>query len=257
MSAFHHAAVLSVHHWTDTLFSFTCTRDPSFRFQNGQFAMIGLMVDGRPLLRAYSMVSPNWQETLEFLSIKVPDGPLTSRLRHIKAGDTVLVGRKPTGTLLLDNLLPGARLYLLATGTGLAPFMATIRDPETYARFERVILCHTCRIPEEHAYAKLIAHELPAHELVGEDIAAKLTYYPTATRATFRNPGRITDLIRNGTLFTAIGAPPLDPAHDRLMLCGNPDLLREGAQLLDDAGFREGSSSEPGGYVIEKAFVEK
>ena len=249
--------VLSVHHWTDTLFSLTATRDPAFRFDNGQFVMIGIEVGGKPLLRAYSMVSPNYEETLEFLSIKVANGPLTSRLQHIRPGDPLFVGRKPTGTLLLDNLRPGRHLYLLATGTGIAPFMSLIQDPEVYARFERVVLVHTCRTAAELAYTDRITTAIPAHELVGEYAREKLTYHPTVTREAFRSQGRVTDLIRTGTLFRDIGLAPFDPASDRVMLCGSPDMLADTQQILRERGFVEGSGPKPGDYVVEKAFVER
>ena len=249
--------VLTVHHWTDRLFSFTTTRDASLRFENGQFAMIGLEVEGKPLLRAYSLASANYEDQLEFLSIKVPDGPLTSRLAHLQVGDIVLVGRKPTGTLLLDNLRPGRNLYLLATGTGLAPFMSLIKDPGAYERFERVILTHTVRRVGELAYVNHIRHELPHHEFLGEDIAAKLSYYPSVTREDFMTRGRITSLIESGKLFSDLSLPPLDPAHDRVMICGSTEMLADTERLLLDRGFEEGSSSEPGSYVVEKAFAER
>ncbi len=257
MSAFFEERVLSVHHWTDTLFSFTTTRDPACRFRSGQFVMIGLIVDGRPLLRAYSMASANYAENLEFFSIKVPDGPLTSRLQHLKIGDYILVGRKPTGTLLLDNLRDGRNLYLLATGTGLAPFLSTIRDPETYERFDKVIVTHGVRTVGELAYRELIEDELPNDELLGEYIKPKLIYYPTVTREEFRNQGRLTELIQYGKLFTDVGLPPFDKTCDRVMLCGNPGLITEIPKYLESIGFEEGNTGEPGDYVIEKAFVEK
>lgn len=249
--------VLSVHHWTDTLFSFTLTRDPGFRFENGQFTMVGLPVDGRPLLRAYSMASANHEDALAFFSIKVPNGPLTSRLQHIKVGDTVLYGRKATGTLLLDNLLPGRVLYLFATGTGLAPFLSIIKAPEVYERFGRVVLTHTVRRVADLAYRQEIETALPEHEFLGEAIREKLAYYPTVTREAFRTQGRITDLIRDGRLGRDLGEPPLDPANDRVMVCGGPDMLAEIVPLLQERGFMEGSGQSPGGYVIEKAFVER
>jgi ferredoxin--NADP+ reductase len=257
MSNIYESRVLSVHHWTDRLFSFTTTRDPGFRFQSGQFSMIGLMVDGRPLLRAYSMVSPHWEETLEFLSIKVPDGPLTSRLQHIQVGDTVLVGRKASGTLLLQNLLPGRRLYLLSTGTGLAPFMSVIRDPEVYERFETVILVHGCRQVAELAYADRIQRELPQHEFLGEQIRARLLYYPTVTREAFRHQGRIPTLLETDRLTHDLGLPPLNRDEDRVMLCGSPEMLKDARALLDKRGFTEGNMSRPGHHVIERAFVDK
>ncbi len=255
--AFLEEQVLSVHHWTDTLFSFTTTRDPGFRFRSGQFVMIGLQVEGKPLLRAYSVASAFYAEHLEFFSIKVQNGPLTSRLQHLKVGDTVLVGRKPTGTLVLDNLRDGRNLYLLATGTGLAPFLSTIRDPETYERFDKVIVTHGVRTVAELAYRELIENELPNDELLGEYIKPKLVYYPTVTREPFRNQGRLTDLITSGKLFTDLGLPAFDKAQDRVMLCGNPGIIADVPKYLESIGFEEGNTGEPGDYVIEKAFVEK
>ncbi len=257
MSNLHNATVLDVHHWTDTLFSFKTTRDPGFRYLNGQFTMIGLEVSGRPLLRAYSLVSANYEENLEFFSIKVPDGPLTSRLQNLKVGDQILVGRKPTGTLILDNLLPGKNLYMLSTGTGLAPFLSLIKDPEVYERFDKVILTHTCRKVDELAYAEIITQDLPANAFFGDAVREKLIYYPSVTRDEFHTRGRITELIQSGQLFRDLGLPAFDPANDRLMLCGSPDMLKDCAAMLEDRGFEEGNHSEPGHYVIEKAFVEK
>jgi ferredoxin--NADP+ reductase len=256
MSAFFEEKVLTVHHWTDRLFSFTCTRDPTFRFKSGQFSMIGLKVDGRPLLRAYSMVSANWEEQLEFLSIKVQDGPLTSRLQHITVGDTVLIGRKPVGTLLSESLLPGRNAYLLGTGTGLAPFMSLIKDPETYEKFDHVVLAHGVRDVAELAYDAEI-EALLSHELIGEFASNKLLYYPTVTRQPFRNQGRITDLIFSGKLPADLGLPPVDRAHDRVMLCGSPGLLADFGKWFEDGGWVEGTNTRQGEFVIEKAFVEK
>jgi len=255
MSNLNQQTVLSVHHWTDTLFSFTCTRDASFRFENGQFSMVGLEVDGKPLIRAYSMASANYEENLEFLSIKVQDGPLTSRLQHLKVGDQVLIGKKPTGTLVIDNLLPGKVLWLLSTGTGLAPFMSVIKDPEVYERYDRVVLTHTCRFIDELAYKEYITQSLPNHEHIGELISEKLVYYPTVTRQEFANRGRITDLIENGKLFEDLGLQPFSVENDRIMLCGSPHMLKDTRELLNSRGFEEGSHSKPGHYVIEKAFV--
>ncbi|MFG1370791.1 ferredoxin--NADP reductase [Xanthobacter oligotrophicus] len=257
MSNFFEEQVLSVHHWTDRLFSFTTTRDPGFRFRTGEFTMIGLKVEGRPLLRAYSVVSPSWADTLEFFSIKVPNGPLTSRLQHINEGDRIIVGRKATGTLVLDNLLPGRNLYLLGTGTGLAPFLSVIRDPETYERFEKVVLVHGCRHVSDLAYEELITNELPAHEFLGEEIAGKLAYYPTVTREPFRHTGRITALLESGKLCADVGLPPLDAATDRVMICGSPAMMGDLRTLLASRGFKEGNSGEPGHFVIEKAFAER
>jgi ferredoxin--NADP+ reductase len=257
MSAFNEERVLSVHHWTDRLFSFTTTRDPALRFANGHFTMIGLRLEGKPLLRAYSIVSANHEEHLEFLSIKVPDGPLTSRLQHIQVGDSVLVGRKPTGTLVVDYLRPGRRLFLLATGTGLAPFMSIVRDPETYDKFDQIVLVHGVREVDELAYHDLLALHLPQHEFLGELVAQHLHYYPTVTRQPYRNMGRVTDLIESGKLFADLGQPPLDPAHDRAMICGSPAMLRDLKALLEARGFGEGNTSTPGDFVIERAFVEQ
>lgn len=257
MSAFNLEKVLSVHHWTDRLFSFTTTRDPSLRFSNGHFTMIGLKVDGKPLLRAYSIVSANYEEHLEFLSIKVPDGPLTSRLQHIQPGDEVVVGRKPTGTLLIDYLLPGSRLYLLSSGTGLAPFMSIIRDPETYEKFAEVILIHSVREVKELAYHDYITKELPNHEFLGELVRNQLKYYPTVTRETFHQQGRITDLIESGKLFSDLGVPALHPEHDRGMICGSPAMLRDLKHMLEQRGFKEGNTSTPGDFVIERAFADQ
>ncbi len=250
--------VLSVHHWNDTLFSFTTTRDQSLRFENGQFVMIGMEVDGKPLMRAYSIASANYDDHLEFLSIKVPDGPLTSRLQHLKVGDSLLVSRKPVGTLVLHDLLPGKHLYLFATGTGLAPFMSIIQDPETYERFEKVILVHGVRLVSELAYTDFITKELPQNEYFGEQVRNQLIYYPTVTREPFRNRGRLTELIESGKLFADIGLPPLDPSRDRAMICGSPSMLADTSALLDARGFKISPRiGEPGDYVIERAFVEK
>jgi len=257
MSAFLEEKVLSVHHWTDRLFSFTTTRDPALRFSNGHFTMIGLRVDGKPLLRAYSIVSANYEEHLEFLSIKVPDGPLTSRLQHIQVGDTIIVGKKPTGTLLCDYLLPGKRLYMLSTGTGLAPFMSIVRDPDTYERFDQVILVHGVREVDELAYHDMLVEHLPQHEFLGEMVTDKLRYYPTVTREEFVNQGRITELIESGKLFTDLGVPPFNPAEDRVMICGSPGMLRDLKGMLEARGFHEGNTTRPGDFVIERAFAEQ
>ncbi|MBM3389221.1 MAG: ferredoxin--NADP reductase [Betaproteobacteria bacterium] len=257
MSALHEETVLSVHHWTDRLFSFTTTRDPALRFSNGHFTMIGLKVEGKPLLRAYSIVSANYEEHLEFLSIKVPDGPLTSRLQHIQVGDTIIVGKKPTGTLLCDYLLPGKRLYMLATGTGLAPFMSIVRDPETYDRFEQVVLIHGVREIDELAYHDLLVKHLPEHEYLGELVSDKLKYYPTVTRETFVNQGRITELIESGKIFTDLQLPALNPSDDRIMICGSPAMLKDLKRLLEARGFQEGNTARPGDFVIERAFADQ
>jgi ferredoxin--NADP+ reductase len=257
MSAFNKEQVLSVRHWTDSLFSFTTTRDPGFRFQNGQFTMMGLEVDGRPLLRAYSMASANHEESLEFFSIKVANGPLTSRLQTIREGDTVLVGRKATGTLVADNLLPGSRLLLLSTGTGLAPFASLIKDPDVYDRFEKIVLVHGCRQVSELAYGEQLVANLSKDEFFGPVLDEKLVYYPTVTREPFRNRGRITDLITTNRLFADTDMASLDLETDRIMLCGSPSMLEDLRQILEGRGFAEGNNSKPGHYVIEKAFVER
>jgi ferredoxin--NADP+ reductase len=257
MSAFQTETVTSVRHWTDRLFSFTATRDPSFRFVNGQFTMIGLTVENRPLVRAYSMVSSNYDDRLEFFSIKVPNGPLTSRLQHIAVGDPLLVGRKPVGTLIQDSLLPGATLYLLATGTGLAPFLSIIKDPTVYERFERIVLVHGCRTVAELAYSDFITEELPQDEFLGDLVRGRLLYYPTVTREPYRHNGRITALLESGTLGRDLHLPPLDRTSDRVMLCGSPAMLSDLTGLLTRAGFEEGSTSAPGHFVIEKAFAER
>ena len=257
MSAFNEERVLSVHHWTDKLFTFTTTRDESMRFSNGHFTMIGLRVNDKPLLRAYSIVSANYEDHLEFLSIKVPDGPLTSRLQYIKVGDTVIVGKKCTGTLLIDYLLPGKRLYLLSTGTGLAPFMSIIRDPQTYEAFEQVVLAHGVRELGELAYHDLITGQLPQHEFLGEMIGKQLLYYPTVTREPYRTMGRVTDLMASGKMFDDLKLPPLDAANDRVMICGSPDMLKDLKAMLEGKGFKEGTTSKPGDFVIERAFAEK
>ena len=257
MAAFAEEKVLSVHHWNDTLFSFTTTRDPALRFKTGQFVMIGLEVNGKPLMRAYSVVSPNYADHLEFYSIKVPDGPLTSRLQHLKVGDSLLIGRKPTGSLIMDNLTPGKNLYLLSTGTGLAPFMSVVRDPEFYDAFDKIILTHGVRWKSELGYFDCIKNDLPNDEYFGAQVKEKLIYYPTVTRETFENEGRLTDLITSGKLFEDIGLPPLDPVVDRVMICGSPSMLKDLVLILEERGFTEGTSHAPGDYVIERAFVEK
>ena len=255
--AFFVETVTWVQHWTSTQFSFRTTRDPALRFSSGQFLMVGLMKeDGKPLVRAYSVASPSWHDELEFYSIKVPDGPLTSRLQNIKVGDQVLIGRKPTGTLVLDGLKPGKRLYMLGTGTGLAPWLSLARDPEVYDRFERVIVTHTVREVGDLNYRELFEHDLAADEILGELIGDKLAYYPTVTREDFRTKGRITDLIASGQLFADLGLPPFNPAEDRVMLCGGPSVLADLKQQLLNLGYVEGSLASPGDFVLERAFVE-
>lgn len=257
MSNFNEERVTEVRHWTDRLFSFKTTRNPAFRYRNGQFTMIGLKVGDKPLLRAYSMVSANTDEHLEFFSIKVPDGPLTSRLQHLKDGDSVIVGQKPTGTLVLDNLHPGKHLYLMCTGTGLAPFLSVIRDLEAYERFEKIILVHGCRFIADLAYSEMISKELPEDEYFGELVREKLIYHPTVTREDFKNRGRISHRIENGQLFEAIGLPPLNVRDDRIMLCGSPQMIQDLRAILEARGFEEGNHGEPGHFLIEKAFVQR
>jgi len=248
--------VTEVHHWTDRLFSFKTTRDQGFRFKNGYFTMIGLEHEGKPLLRAYSMASANYEDQLEFFSIKVPDGPLTSKLQNIQVGDELLINSKATGTLVLDNLLPGRNLYLIATGTGLAPFLSIIKDPEIYEAFDRVILTHGCRYVEELAYQEAITEHLPRHEYLGDDVRSKLVYYPTVTREEFRNTGRLTDLLDSDKLPTDIGLEPINPEYDRFMICGSPSMLKDICTLLDGRGFSESRHGKQAHYVIERAFVE-
>ncbi|MCP8687409.1 ferredoxin--NADP reductase [Marinobacterium sedimentorum] len=257
MSNHNRETVTAVHHWNETLFSFTTTRDPGFRFKNGHFTMIGLELEGRPLMRAYSIASANYEDEMEFFSIKVQDGPLTSHLQRLQVGDEVLISRKPTGTLVADHLLPGRNLYLLSTGTGLAPFMSIIRDPEIYERFDRVILTHGVRSVSELAYQQTILEELPNNEFFGEEIREKLLYYPTVTREAFRNQGRLTDLMRSGKLFSDLGLPQPNLEDDRFMICGSPSMLKETCDILNDWGFSESRHGEQSHYVIERAFVEK
>lgn len=249
--------VLSVRHWNDSLFSFTTTRERGLRFKNGHFVMLGLEVEGRPLLRAYSIASANYEDHLEFLSIKVQNGALTSRLQHIKVGDCILIGKKPTGTLVISTLRPGKNLYLLSTGTGLAPFMSIIRDPETYEHYEKVVLLHGVRLNSDRAYYDYIRDELPRHEFFGEQVRNQLIYYPTVTREPSEHQGRVTDLIETGRLCRDIGLPELNPEHDRAMICGSQAMLDDLSKMLERRGFVEGSTYEPRDFTIERAFVER
>jgi ferredoxin/flavodoxin---NADP+ reductase len=255
-SGIRHEIVQSVTHWTDRLFSFTTTRGAGFRFRSGQFTMIGVEVDGRPLMRAYSIASAAYDNRLEFFSIKVPDGPLTSRLQHLEPGMEVLIGQKPTGTLILDGLSAGRRLYLLGTGTGVAPFASIVHNPETYERFESVALVHGCRKVAETNYSASVIDQLMEDEFLGADARQQLDYYPTVTREAFRNGGRITDLLLSGRLNSDLGYPALDPASDRVMVCGSQSFNDAIVAYLNKRGFVEGSSGEPAHFVIEKAFVE-
>ena len=262
-SAFHELEVLWVRHWTDQLFSFAIARPEDFRFRSGEFVMLGLpgADGGKPVLRAYSIASPGWAEELEFLSIKVPDGPLTSRLQKIQPGDTVLMGRKPTGTLVLDALTGGERLWLIGTGTGLAPWLSVARDPDTYNRFNHVVVCHTVRSVADLTYRDFFNGGIHDDPLIGEEAKAQLIYYPTVTREPFETPdgergGRITDRIRSGALFTDLGLPAgFSPERDRVMLCGSMAMIKETGELLESFGMKEGSNAEPGDYVLERAFV--
>ena len=247
--------VSNIRHWTDRTFSFDCERPQGFRFRSGEFAMIGLMVDGKPLLRAYSIASPSWDDTLEFYSIKVQDGPLTSRLQHLKAGDEIVMRPKPVGTLVHDALVPGKRLFLFSTGTGIAPFASIIRDPETYEKFDRVVLTHTCRQVAELDYGLDLVAKIRGDEMLSELVGEKLLHIATTTREESPAMGRMTDWIRDGRLAAAAGGA-LDPANDRVMICGSMAMLQEHKALCEGAGMIEGSNSEPGQFVIEKAFVD-
>lgn len=256
MSRLMQETVTHVHHWNESLFSFKTTRDPGFRFKNGHFVMIGLEEQDKPLLRAYSIASANYEEELEFFSIKVPDGPLTSKLQNLAIGDQIYVSKKPTGTLITDNMLPGKRLWMISTGTGLAPFMSIIKDHEVYDQFDQLILTHGVRTASELAYSDYIQNQLPNNEYFGEMVKQKLMYYPTVTREPFRNNGRLTDLMTSGKLFLDLGSPAPTPEEDRFMLCGSPSMLKDTCKILDERGFSEAKNGRPGHYVIERAFVE-
>lgn len=256
MSKYRTETVTHVHHWNDSLFSIKTTRDDGLRFRNGEFAMIGLEVDGKPLTRAYSIASPNYEEHLEFFSIKVPNGPLTSRLQHIKEGDSLLVSKKPTGTLVLDDLLPGKHLYMLSTGTGLAPFLSLARDPEVLEAFEKVILVHGVRNTSDLAYRELFENELPNHEFLGDLVKDRFIYYPTVTRDSFKNQGRVTDLLQSGKLFEDIGLPPMNAQDDRAMICGSMQMNADTTAVLQAFGLkvspRMGVMAD---FLVERAFV--
>ena len=248
--------VTEIHHWTDKTFSFKTTRDMSFRFKNGEFAMIGLEIDGKPLLRAYSVVSPNHEDHLEFLSIKVPNGPLTSKLQHIKVDDEIIINSKPTGTLVCDYLLPGRNLFLFSTGTGLAPFMSIVRDPETYEKFEKIILTHTVRTSKELAYKDLLTN-LNKDEIYSEVTKNNFIYFNTVTREKWDNEGRITDWIKENTLWKKVGVESFKPEIDRVMICGSEEMTFDLKKIFEKLGSKEGSTKVQGGFVIEKAFAEK
>lgn len=248
--------VTQVTHWTDNLFSFRVTRPRSLRFRSGEFVMIGLLGDnGKPLLRAYSIASPAWDEELEFYSIKVPDGPLTSRLQHIKVGDEIILRPKPVGTLVHDALLPGKRIWFLATGTGLAPFASLMREPETYEKYDQVIMMHTCRTVAELEYGRRLVDSLKDDPLIGELVGDKLLYYPTTTREEFPRMGRVTDNLASGKVFADLGLPKMNPAEDRAMVCGSLAFNIDVKKILEDFGLTEGANSDPQQFVVEKAFV--
>lgn len=257
MSQQNYETVTSVHHWNENLFSFKTTRNRGLRFKNGHFTMIGLEIEDKPLMRAYSIASANHEDEMEFFSIKVPDGPLTKHLQKLQVGDQILVGKKPVGTLVADHLLPGKNLYLLSTGTGLAPFMSIIKDPDIYQKFDNVILTHGVRFISDLAYQDYIEKELPENEFFGDEVKTQLRYYPTVTREPFRNNGRLTDLIKSGKLFTDLGLPTPNLEEDRFMLCGSPTMLNDLTTLLDKKGFKEARQGKKAHYVIERAFVEK
>lgn len=249
--------VTDVHHWNDTLFTFKTTRQSQLRFENGHFVMVGLAIEGKPLMRAYSIASANYEEELEFFSIKVPDGALTSRLQNIKPGDEVLVSTKPTGTLVIDHLLPGKHLYLISTGTGLAPFMSIVRDPVTYEKFDKVVLVHGVRYRDELAYQDFIREELANNEYFGDLIKQKFIYYPTVTREEYINNGRVTELMEIGKLFLDIGLPKPTLEDDRFMVCGSPAMLKDTCRILDERGLKESRHGHLAHYVVERAFVEQ
>ncbi len=251
----HAETVVSVRHYTDRLFSFRITRPQSFRFRSGEFVMIGLPNAEKPVFRAYSIASPNWDEEIEFFSIKVPDGPLTSHLQKIVPGDTVLMRQKSTGTLVTDALLPGRRLFMISTGTGVAPFASLVRDPETYEKFDQIILTHTCRDHAELAYGVELFENLKNDPLIGELTEGRVTLYSTTTREITPRMGRITRLLENGRIYADLGISALDPQTDRVMICGSMHMLKDVKEFAEATGFVEGSLSHPGTFVVERAFV--
>lgn len=252
-------SVLAVQHYTDTLFSFSLTRPAGFRFRSGEFIMLGLMGEKngkpKPLLRAYSIASPAWDDKLDFYSIKVPNGPLTSKLQNIQIGDHVLLGKKPVGTLVLDALLPGKRLFMFSTGTGIAPFASLIRDPDVYENFDQIILTHTCREVAELSYGIELVKSVRTHEFLGDLVDGKLTHITSVTRADHPLKGRITNLLTSGVLFNHVDGGPLDPKTDRVMICGSMDMTQDTKAVVEGFGLKEGSNSAPADFVIEKAFV--
>ncbi len=249
--------VTCVRHWNERLFSFRTTRKPTYRFKNGHFVMIGIEDEGKPLMRAYSIASANYEEELEFFSIKVPNGPLTSKLQHIKVGDELMLSEKSTGTLVTDYTLPGKHLWLISTGTGLAPFMSIIKDPEVYEQFDKIILTHGARYKKCLAYHDFITQKLPNNEFIGDIVKEKLLYYPTVTREEFKNQGRLTDLIKSGKLAKDLGLPKINLEDDRFMLCGSEALIKDMSDILDEMGFIKAKKRTQGHYVLENAFVEK
>jgi len=248
--------VTEVQHYTDTLFRFRITRPASFRFRSGEFVMIGLPNAEKPIYRAYSIASPSWDEEIEFFSIKVPDGPLTEHLQKVQVGDIVLMRKKSTGTLVNDALLPGKRLYMFSTGTGIAPFASLIRDPETYEKFDEVILTHTCRIVAELAYGKALHESCMNDPLIGEFAKDKLRHYCTVTREPYEFTGRITDLLASGKIFSDLDLPQIDPEHDRGMICGSMAMLQDTKEVMEGFGLIEGAKNKPGTFVVERAFVD-
>jgi ferredoxin--NADP+ reductase len=251
----HAETVVSVRHYTDRLFSFRITRPQSLRFRSGEFVMIGLPNAEKPVFRAYSVASPNWDDELEFFSIKVPDGPLTSHLQKIVPGDTVIMRQKPTGTLVLDALTPAKRLFMISTGTGIAPFASVLRDPETYEKFEQVVLTHTCRDNAELVYGQELVAGLKDDPLIGELTGGRVRLYNSTTREQSACMGRITALIGSGKFYTDLGIEKLDPETDRIMICGSMHMLKDVKELAEGLGFREGSLANPGSFVVERAFV--
>ena len=256
MKSYNTEKITGVHHWNESLFSFITTRSPGFRFKNGHFIMIGLQLESGPLMRAYSIASANYEDEMEFFSIKVADGLLTSKLQNLVVGDQILISQKPTGTLLTDGLLPGKHLYLLSTGTGLAPFLSIIKDPEVYENFDRIILTHSVRWKSELVYQDLIENQLPNNPYFGDSVRKKLLYYPTVTRETYRNNGRLTDLMKSGKLFLDLGLPKPNIEDDRFMICGSPAMLKDLTHMLKSHGLTETRQGVLGQFVTERAFVE-